>query len=791
MRAKGLPATVEVLPAGAGPARPQRPRLPPDPFDVFRNPGFPSFPGFGLDEPDPSQADVVPPFPDELKVERARTPWRSCACARLRSASWSDSRSLWRVDAYGSRGPFREVSSNEPSHSRFPFVRDHHRCPRGEAVSRPDRRHQLLRGEDPRVCAVSAPLREPADRPDGNRLRRPRLRFARTDQRAAAPSEALEVSVVEPPIAGRPPGYKIGDVGRFTLSANVEPREVMAGSAVSVVVKLEGTGNLPHQLNVPEQRGVEWLEPAIVDDVEPQGGVVGGWRKFSYVVRLDRAGNVELGEIALPYWDPQRGAYEVARATLGAIGVRDNPKLAKPSEKPADTPEIALPARKTLGPVGEGPRYLGDLGWFWLALAAGPLGVIGLRGATRLGGSLRSRWQARRQAHQTRANLALREAQAALERNEAAQAASAVERAVHLAIEAKAELRARGVLRDELAATLEARGISSDSAKEAVLLLDACDALRFTSSETIPPRALVDRASQLFPPPSLRGQARRRERRMKRRALCFGAWTAFALWAAPAAAASGTPEQAFKDAATAIERGAYDEAIDRFELLADQGFSHPDASFDRAVAYLARAQSPRARTGDFGRAVAALAETLLLRPSDTEAEAALERVESEIARRRAREGRDQITARPSLARAVTGLAPENVWAVLAGLGALLLSGGLAIRWWSGRATWRLGATIALSIGGVLLFTFGGLAAAARRFRKISDPAVVVVQEARLLDESGKALSKRDGAIEHEAIPEGGMVEVHERRGQLLAVEWGTTRAWVSAGQIVVLHGAGE
>jgi hypothetical protein len=254
------------------------------------------------------------------------------------------------------------------------------------------------------------------------------------------------------------------------------------------------------------------------------------------------------------------------------------------------------------------------------------------------------------------------------------------------------------------------------------------------------------------------------------------------------AAAADAPQKAFADAAAAIERGAYDEAIDRLELLADQGFSHPDASFNRAVAYLARAQSSRGKAGDFGRAVAALAETSLLRPGDADAEHALERVQAEIARRRAREGRDQVTARPSLARAVTGLANENVWDGLAALGSLLLSAGLAVRWWSERSTWRLGANITLAIGTVLLITFGALGAAARHFRSISDPGVIVVTEARLFDENGNVVSKKEAGLEHDAIPEGAIVEVHERRGQLLRVEWGTTRAWVSIGQLVILRG---
>ena len=267
--------------------------------------------------------------------------------------------------------------------------------------------------------------------------------------------------------------------------------------------------------------------------------------------------------------------------------------------------------------------------------------------------------------------------------------------------------------------------------------------------------------------------------------LAGAAWLLIMLAGRPAAA--DAPEKAFAAAATAFERGAYDEAIDRLELLADQGFFHPDASFNRAAAYLARAQSARGKPGDFGRAVAGLAETTLLRPGDAEAEQALERIQAEIARRRAREGHDQVTARPSLARAVTGLADENVWAGLAAFGSLLLSAGLFARFWSRRSTWRLGANVTLAIGGVLLVTFGSLAASARRFRSISDPAVVVVPEARLLDENGNVVSKKDSALEHDSIPEGAIVEVHERRGQLRLVEWGTTRAWVSMGQLVTLR----
>ena len=494
-RVQGRAATVEVVAAGTSP-RPQRPGWPPDPFDLFRNPGFPSFPGFGFDPPGDTD-ETLPPFPEELRVERASDPIAFLRARATPTRVVVGEQVTLAVDAYGSRGPFREVSSTEPSHPDFlsyAVVTDahgeqHFRVPIGGqtwlAVKVREFALFPLHAGNLRIGAMDMGF-DGRGYPGSSRqagLRRS--------------SDPIQISVVEPPVAGRPPGYRLGDVGRYKLTAAVEPRQATAGDAVSVVVKLEGTGNLPHQLNTPQQRGIEWLEPAIAEDVEPQAGVLGGWRKFSYVVRLNQPGKVELGEIALPFWDPQRKAYDIARAALGAIDIRHNPKLANQETANGNPAEISLAPRRELGVAPEKRRYLGDRSWFWLLLGAGPLAVLALRGTTLLGRSLRDRWRARRDAHQTRANLALREAQAAAERNEPAAAASAVERAVHLAIEARLDLRARGVLRNELAATLEARGISSDSAAETVALLEACDTLRFTSDDALTPHALVDRASRL------------------------------------------------------------------------------------------------------------------------------------------------------------------------------------------------------------------------------------------------------------------------------------------------------
>src|SRR5206468_2792148 len=100
------------------------------------------------------------------------------------------------------------------------------------------------------------------------------------------------------------------------------------------------------------------------------------------------------------------------------------------------------------------------------------------------------------------------------------------------------------------------------------------------------------------------------------------------------------PEALFKRGAAALGKGEYGAAIDAFESLADQGFEHPDASYDRGLAYVMRVHARAERPGDLGRAAAAFEETLLLRPADRDADLALDRVRAEVTRRRARKSKD-------------------------------------------------------------------------------------------------------------------------------------------------------
>lgn len=267
----------------------------------------------------------------------------------------------------------------------------------------------------------------------------------------------------------------------------------------------------------------------------------------------------------------------------------------------------------------------------------------------------------------------------------------------------------------------------------------------------------------------------------------LGALTFLCCSSAARAAAPAPPPDQIAEVGTALGRGAFSEAVDRLELWSDQGIVHPDLSFNRGVAYLGRAESPAQQRGDLGQAAAAFQEALYLHPDDEEAEVVLERVRELISERRAKREDAGVVARPRLVRALIGLVDENLWAGLAIVGSALLTAGLAARLWSRMPQVRLAASIAAAAGGFLLALGAAMAAGGAHLRARYSPAVVIVEEARLVDAAGRpvatsrSLSSAESAADR--IPEGSLVHVAEHRGGLARVEWGDADVWVNAREL--------
>ncbi len=494
----GDPVRVEIVKPGSLPRSPGGLGNPFGPFRSF--PGLRLPPLLGTDDEEDDPTAYLPPYPGELRIDG---PLDGVAFLRPvvdKPRVVVGEQITFKVYAYGGRGPFREVNTAEPSRADFlafqiqenSYGQQQHRVPVGDEVWYATTIREMALFPIKSGTLSIGPMRMgfsgrgyPSDGKHKGLVRE---------------SAAVQVAVSLPPTSGRPARYQIGDVGQYTLTATVEPRLVTRGESVSVVAKLEGTGNLPHKLNIPTQHGVAWLEPTITEKVSPRGSTMGGWRRFSYIVRINKAGQVDLGEIELPYWNPDRESYRTAQATLGFIEAK--PRAAGAEDEDEDDENDPLAAlrspRSTLGPEPRRPLQWAEHPWFWGVLAFGPVGVLGIGGTLRLGRSLRERWRQRRESHQTRAARALREARAAMGGDEPRTAPSAIERAVFIAVEGAIGLKARALLKDELVAKLESRGLESDVAEEVAAILDACEAARFGGDTEGSLSELLERAQLLL-----------------------------------------------------------------------------------------------------------------------------------------------------------------------------------------------------------------------------------------------------------------------------------------------------
>jgi tetratricopeptide (TPR) repeat protein len=254
--------------------------------------------------------------------------------------------------------------------------------------------------------------------------------------------------------------------------------------------------------------------------------------------------------------------------------------------------------------------------------------------------------------------------------------------------------------------------------------------------------------------------------------------TLLALWLPSATASAEELPDYFAKGVAALEEGRFEDAIAQLEAFADRMPPHPDASYNRGLAYLMRVKNEAEKPGDLGRAAAAFEEALSMRPDDPEAARAVELVQGEVARRRSRRGKDVVLARPTLDRVVIRLASESTWGIGAILGSLILAIGLVLRRREGSQ--HVAGIVLTPIGLVLLAALLPLYMGARHLRLNRKAGVLVAREAYLSDDTGARLGG-------DAIPEAAKVEVGERRGRMLEVRYGAVEGWLPADTVRVLR----
>ncbi|NNM34570.1 MAG: hypothetical protein HKO53_15935 [Gemmatimonadetes bacterium] len=134
---------------------------------------------------------------------------------------------------------------------------------------------------------------------------------------------AIPVVVLPVPNEGAPPGYA-GAVGRFQISAGVDPVSLEWGQSGLLWIEVRGVGdmrNLPAPVP-PRVYGARLTPYRDRVFLEARDGVAGGVKTFLYLLTPVESGPVEIDPILFPYFDPYIEAYSVLATGEMSVQVR-------------------------------------------------------------------------------------------------------------------------------------------------------------------------------------------------------------------------------------------------------------------------------------------------------------------------------------------------------------------------------------------------------------------------------------------------------------------------------------
>lgn len=327
--------------------------------------------------------------------------------------------------------------------------------------------------------------------------------FLDAPQRLASQEIAVDVLPLPP---GAPRGFDPAAVGRFEVEASIDRTTLPAGEPLTLDLVVHGIGAI-RRLQIPTLRfdGIEVTPPHDFDErVDRTGEKVGGERKYRYLLAPRRGGSLTVGPIEIPYFDPGKGAYEVARAAPLAVTVVGDPSaLPRPAGAAGENViarDIRPPHEEPGAAAGAVERFHRSRGFLVALGGPGALYVVVL-GADWLRRRLRretprARWRRAR----GRARKRLRAAEVHIRWNRPAPFFGEITRVLTEYIEERVGEPVAALTRDQLRDLLSTRGFPEPTVAGLVTELETCDFARFAPSASGPGemRSALRRAKTLL-----------------------------------------------------------------------------------------------------------------------------------------------------------------------------------------------------------------------------------------------------------------------------------------------------
>ena len=132
----------------------------------------------------------------------------------------------------------------------------------------------------------------------------------------------VKLNVLPLPAENRPPSFS-GAVGDYDLSASLDKSSVTTNEAITLRIKISGTGNinlLPNP-NVAIPPDFEQYEPKVTQSIARSGATISGEKTFEYVLVPRFPGQQRIKPVTFSFFNPRKKTYETLSSPQFEVNV--------------------------------------------------------------------------------------------------------------------------------------------------------------------------------------------------------------------------------------------------------------------------------------------------------------------------------------------------------------------------------------------------------------------------------------------------------------------------------------
>lgn len=165
--------------------------------------------------------------------------------------------------------------------------------------------------------------------------------------------KSLPVEITVKPFPDNQPTGFNGAVGKFTITAGIDKKEVKTNEAITLKVNVKGNGNIK-LIELPAFRfpaDLEVYDPKIIDNIDAGSNGITGSKTFEYLIIPRHAGSFEIPAWNFSYFDPAAGSFKTFTSDIMIINVTKG-------ENDSEATIISTPGKEDIRVIGQDIRFI-------------------------------------------------------------------------------------------------------------------------------------------------------------------------------------------------------------------------------------------------------------------------------------------------------------------------------------------------------------------------------------------------------------------------------------------------